>query len=394
MNFFKIHSGFTKVERICQLMVCKDQNNVQDEELQHIKGSLHQLKSEGFILVENEGADIYKEGFSSTPDRVEKYFSKHKIQDYSDLTKMSDQELEEIIRRNDNPGVATSLHNRALLELDLRHKKMLRESATGSKNKTTDEQEAVMSKIIGIHHQIDKIVDLDKKGLLERKELYDFKDKIENDIKQFITQSDDESQRHFKKITSGWKNMPKPGFTNPGEAEQNLKDIIYFINETSKRLSGKDFKTETYISAGRTFDGRVHLLNVLNTAKKEIFIIDNYLERGILSILSTVSESKASLKLKFLIGDKNKNKFDGFTADLIDFAQQYPLVSIECKLHNDLHDRYIIIDTDHLYAVGSSLDSLGGKGNFITSIDDKKSKDDHARDVLNLWNTAKIIPTS
>jgi hypothetical protein len=393
MEFFRAHSGYLKVIRVCELLVANDHNNVQSEEITHIKGFLHQLKSEGFLLIEKEGGDIYEEGFSSTPDRVDKYFFKDEAQDYTDLTKRTDDELEEIIRRNVNPDVPTGLHRRALLELDLRDKRRLRESTeTKSKEQNTKIYDEVIQKIIEIQRQADKIVDLDKKNLLERKELYDFKNKIESDIKQFIDQTDDESQRYYKKITSGWKNnMPKSGFTNPGEAEEYLKEIIDFLGQIVKRLTGKDFKADVYVSAGRPFDGRIHLQKILDTAHQEIFIIDNYLQGSILPILATVVENRASLNIKFLIGDKNKNKFDSFTNDLVDFAKQYPLVKIECKLHSGLHDRYVIIDNDQLYTVGSSLDSIGEKGNFVTLIDDEKSKTDHTADTLKLWDTAIII---
>ena len=393
MDFFRNRSGYISVIDISTALVTPkvQRSTPLDEEWNHVKVFLHELKSGGFLLIQNEGEDIYHEKFSSTPDRVDKYFSKDKVQDYSDLTKRTEEELEEIIRRNDNPGVATSLHNRALVELDLRYKKRLRDStSTNSKNDDSLIHE-VIKKIIEIQNQVDKIIDLDTKNLLERKELSDFKDNVEKDIKQFIDNTDDESQRHFKRITSGWKNMSKPGFTNPGEAERSLKDIIDFLSQTVTRLTGKDFKNDVYVPAGRTFDGRTHLQNVLNTAKQEIFIVDNYLQRNILSLLATVVEDKTSFSIKFLIGSKNKNKFDGLIADLAEFGKQYPLVKIECKLHDDLHDRYIIVDNNQLYTVGSSLDSIGQKGNFINKIDDMKSKGDHMADMQSLWSTASDI---
>jgi hypothetical protein len=125
MKFFLDRSGFMSVVRICELLVAHDHNNVQPEEIQHIKGFLHQLKSQDFLLIKNEGEDIYNESFSSTPDRIEKYFAKDKVQDYSDLTKRTKEELEEIIRRNENPHIAASLHSRALLELKLRRDKKI-----------------------------------------------------------------------------------------------------------------------------------------------------------------------------------------------------------------------------------------------------------------------------
>ncbi|MFA6158362.1 MAG: hypothetical protein WC763_01925 [Candidatus Paceibacterota bacterium] len=117
-------------------MIAHDHNNIQPEEIQHIKGFLHQLKSEGFLLIENEGGDIYHEGFSSTPDRIDKFLSKDKQQDFTDLTKRTFEELEEIVRRNDNPDIKTSLHNRALLELELREKRSLRLLLKSDQNTT------------------------------------------------------------------------------------------------------------------------------------------------------------------------------------------------------------------------------------------------------------------
>jgi len=134
------------------------------------------------------------------------------------------------------------------------------------------------------------------------------------------------------------------------------------------------------------FDGRKQLENVFETAQKEIFIVDNYLQKNILSILAGITENKQEFTFKFLIGNKNKSKFDGFIADLPDFSKQYSLVKIECRLHSDLHDRFIIIDENFLYAVGSSLDSIGEKGNFISMVRDEKSKIDHTSDTSSLWN--------
>lgn len=121
MDFFKTRSGFIKVMRICELMLASKHNNVQEAEITHIKGFLHQLKSQGFLLIENEGQDIYHEGFSTTPDRVEKYFAKPEDIYHGDLTKKTDHELEEIMRNSiDNSYVSGSIYNKAKQELDFR----------------------------------------------------------------------------------------------------------------------------------------------------------------------------------------------------------------------------------------------------------------------------------
>jgi len=188
--------------------------------------------------------------------------------DLNNLKNKSNEELMDIMRNSiDNSYVPSSIYNKAKLELEFR----ALTQKTDSKSDTDDP----VKNLIDIQRQIDKLVGLDKKGLLERKELYEFKDKAEEEIKSFIDKTDDETQRHFKKITSGWKNVPKPGFTNPGEAEKSLAYIVDFIDQSANRLTGKNFKTEVYVSAGRPFDGRKQLENVFDTAQKEVFIVDN-----------------------------------------------------------------------------------------------------------------------
>jgi hypothetical protein len=127
MNLFKNRSGFSTVYGIATALVMPHvpRNNALDEEWKHVQGFLHQLKSEGYLLVENEGQDILHEKFSSTPDRIDRYFKKDMIIDNSDLTKKTDDELREIMRSSiDNSYVPSSIYNKANLELKFRKSKI------------------------------------------------------------------------------------------------------------------------------------------------------------------------------------------------------------------------------------------------------------------------------
>lgn len=72
INFFKDRAGSREVFSICQSLI--NRGNIQDAEINHIRKTLHKLKVGGYLLVQNEGENIYEEKFSSTPDRIEKYF--------------------------------------------------------------------------------------------------------------------------------------------------------------------------------------------------------------------------------------------------------------------------------------------------------------------------------
>jgi hypothetical protein len=73
VEFFESHNDFITVHRISELLVAPHHNNLQEEEWKHIKKILHDLKSKRYLLVENEGKNIYDEKFSSTPDRIARY---------------------------------------------------------------------------------------------------------------------------------------------------------------------------------------------------------------------------------------------------------------------------------------------------------------------------------
>ncbi len=127
MNLFKDRSGFSTVYAIATSLVTPhvQRSNVLDEEWKHVQGFLHQLKSDGFLLAENEGHNILHEKFSSTPDRIEKYFKKDQIIDNADLTQKTNGELQEIMRNSiDNSYVPSSIYNKAKLELEFRNQLM------------------------------------------------------------------------------------------------------------------------------------------------------------------------------------------------------------------------------------------------------------------------------
>ncbi len=69
--FFQSHTDFFNVFEICEFLIPR--GNVQSQEIAHIKDILHELKSGDFLLVQNEGRDIYNERFSSTPDRIKRF---------------------------------------------------------------------------------------------------------------------------------------------------------------------------------------------------------------------------------------------------------------------------------------------------------------------------------
>jgi len=115
-------------------------------------------------------------------------------------------------------------------------------------------------------------------------------------------------------------------------------------------------KTNHIFFEGQIYDAYSLLLDIFETSKKSIIIIDNYADKKLLDLLSKT-------KKKIKVYSKNMNE------ELIKkYKSQYKNVEI---INNDIfHDRFIIIDNKYLYHSGASFKELGKKCFGINKIDD------------------------
>jgi hypothetical protein len=86
-------------------------------------------------------------------------------------------------------------------------------------------------------------------------------------------------------------------------------------------------------------------------AKKEIILIDNYLDESVLMLL-------AKRKTKVTASIYTKAITPEIQNDLAKHNAQYPAIAIEEK--PNIHDRFLLIDND-VYHIGASFKDLGKK---------------------------------
>ena len=107
---------------------------------------------------------------------------------------------------------------------------------------------------------------------------------------------------------------------------------------------------------GQIYDAYSIMLDILNTSKNSIIIVDNYIDKNILDILSKTNKRITLITNKYNNEDYNKYK------------KQYS--NIDLVINNKIHDRFIIIDKKILYHCGASFKDLGKKCFSINKIDD------------------------
>jgi len=117
-----------------------------------------------------------------------------------------------------------------------------------------------------------------------------------------------------------------------------------------------DSKNNDLFFEGQIYDAYSLMINIFNTAKNNITIIDNYLDKNLLDILANTDKNVLIVTNKY-----NNN-------DYIKYQQQYSNITL--KINNTIHDRFIIVDDKVLYHCGASFKDLGKKCFAITKVID------------------------
>lgn len=136
------------------------------------------------------------------------------------------------------------------------------------------------------------------------------------------------------------------------------------VNQRFERLEQRVSKTEEKIDFfvktslppvegifydGEIFDAYNFISDLVRKAKKEIVLIDNYIDDSVLKILDKREEKVTATIYTAHISEKLK-------LDLEKHNLQYPPINIE--VFKKCHDRFLIID-DEVYHIGASLKDLG-----------------------------------
>ncbi len=143
------------------------------------------------------------------------------------------------------------------------------------------------------------------------------------------------------------------------------ENVLLFdkINELEHKINEHDNKLKQIINTnlpsregiyydGQIFDAYVFVSNLIKSAKKEIILIDNYIDENVLTMLS-----KRNKDVEAIIYTSKITK--QLQLDLEKFNAQYSKIFI--KTYKKSHDRFLIIDNKELYHIGASLKDLGKK---------------------------------
>ena len=168
------------------------------------------------------------------------------------------------------------------------------------------------------------------------------------------------------------------------QTNQNTNDIAEIksqmaTKEDLKKVMDNFIDPDTYkhflLMNGDKIEADVAYTKIYKSAKKSIYVIDNYIGLKTLELLRAAKDSVEVI----IFSDNVRNK-DMLTKNILNnFIRDYPNINLKMKIAGKkYHDRYIAIDygteNEAFYLCGASSKDTGNKISSITKIEES-SKD-------------------
>ena len=133
------------------------------------------------------------------------------------------------------------------------------------------------------------------------------------------------------------------------EHDRQIRDLAdkveFFVRTSLPPVEGVFFN-------GQIFDAYKFAIDLIKSAQQSIVLIDNYVDETVLLMLSKRrTDVTATIYTQRIMPQMQ--------LDLEKHNSQYP--PVEVKTYRDCHDRFLLIDSQEVYHIGSSMKDLGKK---------------------------------
>jgi hypothetical protein len=133
------------------------------------------------------------------------------------------------------------------------------------------------------------------------------------------------------------------------------------LNQVLEVIDSKEIQpSQGIFYDGQVFDAYVFINDLVKSAKKSIFLIDNYIDETVLVLFT---KRKKGIPLTILTRSPSKK----LELDIMKYNEQYPPIVL--KPFDKAHDRFLILDDNTIYHFGASLKDLGKKWLAFSKLD-------------------------
>lgn len=147
--------------------------------------------------------------------------------------------------------------------------------------------------------------------------------------------------------------------------DKHEEHLILLDNKTNQlfnQFQTMPLKEKIYFE-GQIYDAYSKIVDILKMAKEECIIIDSYADKSVLDMISNI-------KVNIILITKEKGLLKEI--DIKKYNEQYH--NLKVIYSNDFHDRFIILDKEIIYHLGTSLNHAGKRIFAINKLEDKEIK--------------------
>ena len=189
-------------------------------------------------------------------------------------------------------------------------------------------------------------------------------------LDKFITNKED-----WQLIRAWWSHSPTSFPTLLFKIKQQLIDILSDIENSLL----EENSAERIFAENTQFDASFEVLQIIQSAKESIILIDGYVDGTSLKLLSSKNKS---VSVQILTDPKALS--ESFDVLVKKFNTQYK--GLEIRTSKAFHDRFLIIDQIQFYQIGASLKDLGNKTFTFVKLKEPFMTDALSNKVKQEWN--------
>ncbi len=254
-------------------------------------------------------------------------------------------------------------------------------------------QEEMIAQLEGILQDAEVLKDRCREGILRMSEASDELIALEERARTILPKDSDfgrlfDRRRHE---STDWWTTTTSGYVDDKDCDnidrfvRTVREVLDLYEPEGLREIGRP-KDQCDFGASDAYKATKHLFKILKRAKSEVAIVDEYLDD---TVFDYVKSLEPTVSVKLLTGIK-KPIFSRLLR-----ALQAQGANVEARQNTQCHDRFVALDTQHVWHLGASINGIGKKAFMINRVNDAEELSKFLEDFQQWWAQGQpfSIPT-
>ena len=141
--------------------------------------------------------------------------------------------------------------------------------------------------------------------------------------------------------------------------------------------------TDFVVEANKPFSGKQEIKDMITSATRSISLVNPYIHRDTISCLDQCSRDITVRILTNNFGTDRKKR--AIIRDIVDLRGERG-INIEIRQNPNLHDRFVILDSQLIWHCGSDIKDIGKTMVIVSQIREEAAKQDIIHEFNDLWH--------